>query len=155
MGKKNSNLAKNLANERQRFSIRKLSIGAASVFLGTAFFLGGNAQTTQAATPDDSATQTEKVEEVTPSDANSGEDRAVSNAKDSSQNQKVATSDAVEDSEIQDNPTDKQKQNVQHPSAQSIESNISEKAATTQTPDAAGSQNQNGGRRLLSIKVIL
>ncbi len=37
MGYKN-NLKKDSANERQRFSIRKLTIGAASVLVGTTLF---------------------------------------------------------------------------------------------------------------------
>ncbi|WP_297819072.1 MucBP domain-containing protein [uncultured Lactobacillus sp.] len=52
MNKNKRNLDINTANQRQRFSIRKLSIGAASVLLGTTFLFAG--QTVQAAsTPQD------------------------------------------------------------------------------------------------------
>ncbi|KRM37815.1 hypothetical protein FC39_GL001729 [Lactobacillus hamsteri DSM 5661 = JCM 6256] len=48
MKKHNNDLLYAEANQRQRFSIRKLSIGAASVLLGTVFYLGGNASVTHA-----------------------------------------------------------------------------------------------------------
>ncbi len=42
--KKNHNLEKNLADEKQRFGIRKFSVGVASVLLGTSLMLGANTQ---------------------------------------------------------------------------------------------------------------
>lgn len=48
MGKNKEDLKRDLANQRQRFSIRKLSIGAASVLLGTAlFFVNGGYKSKQ------------------------------------------------------------------------------------------------------------
>lgn len=45
MSKSNNNLSNAWANQRQRFSIRKLSVGFSSVLLGTTLFLvnGGSA----------------------------------------------------------------------------------------------------------------
>lgn len=49
MRKNREDLNRDLANQRQRFSIRKLSIGAASVLIGTAlFFVNGGMQQVQA-----------------------------------------------------------------------------------------------------------
>lgn len=42
--KKNRNLTRNLADERQRFGIRKFSVGVASVLLGTSLMFGANTQ---------------------------------------------------------------------------------------------------------------
>ena len=42
--KKNHNLEKNLADEKQRFGIRKFSVGVASVLLGTSLMFGANTQ---------------------------------------------------------------------------------------------------------------
>ena len=42
--KKNHNLEKNLADEKQRFGIRKFSVGVASVLLGTSLMFGTNTQ---------------------------------------------------------------------------------------------------------------
>ena len=48
----NRKYIKNSANARQRFSIRKLTIGTASVLLGTVFYLGTSETTAQAASAD-------------------------------------------------------------------------------------------------------
>ncbi len=42
--KKNRNLTRNLADEKQRFGIRKFSVGVASVLLGTSLMFGTNTQ---------------------------------------------------------------------------------------------------------------
>lgn len=42
--KKNRNLTRNLADEKQRFGIRKFSVGVASVLLGTSLMFGANTQ---------------------------------------------------------------------------------------------------------------
>jgi len=63
------NLKKHLANERQRFSIRKLTIGAASVLLGTSLMLGASTQVAHADTNTESNSQPAQVEK-TASDSN-------------------------------------------------------------------------------------
>jgi len=46
--KKNHNLEKNLADEKQRFGIRKFSVGVASVLLGTSLMFGAGSQVAHA-----------------------------------------------------------------------------------------------------------
>lgn len=68
MDAKNRELRKDTANERQRFSIRKLSVGAASVLLGTLLFWGAG-NTVKADQPTNgSETATSEVVEKTASD---------------------------------------------------------------------------------------
>lgn len=55
-------LQKSTANERQRFSIRKLSVGAASVLLGTAFlFSAGQSVSADTTTPADAGQAKEEI----------------------------------------------------------------------------------------------
>ena len=57
----NRKYIKNSANARQRFSIRKLTIGTASVLLGTVFYLGVNETTVQAASADSAENEVQTV----------------------------------------------------------------------------------------------
>ena len=57
----NRKYIKNSANARQRFSIRKLTIGTASVLLGTVFYLGVNETTVQAASADSTENEVQTV----------------------------------------------------------------------------------------------
>ncbi|WP_242368368.1 mucin-binding protein [Lactobacillus intestinalis] len=51
--KRNRNLEKNLADEKQRFGIRKFSVGVASVLLGTSLMFGAGSQVAHADTNSD------------------------------------------------------------------------------------------------------
>ena len=57
----NRKYIKNSANARQRFSIRKLTIGTASVLLGTVFYLGTSETTAQAASADSAEKEVQTV----------------------------------------------------------------------------------------------
>lgn len=54
----NSQVLIKVANRQQHFGIRKLTVGAASVLLGTTLWLGGKANVVRADTQDDSANET-------------------------------------------------------------------------------------------------
>lgn len=67
MSKSNKNLSNALANQRQRFSIRKLSVGVSSVLLGTTLFLvnGGvqvNADSVDSTNQQEQVTKTEEID---------------------------------------------------------------------------------------------
>lgn len=52
----------NVENQKQRFSIRKLTIGAASVLIGTVFYLGNNGTTASATVTDGPSTNTPPIQ---------------------------------------------------------------------------------------------
>ena len=69
--KKNRNLTRNLADEKQRFGIRKFSIGVASVLLGTSLMFGTNTQIARADSENGGVNSTtETTSEIQPKSKN-------------------------------------------------------------------------------------
>ena len=85
----NKKYIKDGANARQRFSIRKLTVGTASVLLGTFFYLGTNGTATQAASTDNGEKETQTV--ATSSTAKNNETETVKASETSSATPVVST----------------------------------------------------------------
>lgn len=85
----NKKYIKDSANARQRFSIRKLTIGTASVLLGTAFYLGTSETTVQAANTDSGEKEVQTV--TTSPTAKNNETETVKASETSSANPVVST----------------------------------------------------------------
>lgn len=81
MKKHNKDLFYAEANQRQRFSIRKLTIGAASVLLSTAFYLGTNANVSHAETATQSSADAQ-TESVVSNDQSDSDKSVAENNKD-------------------------------------------------------------------------
>ena len=88
----NRKYIKNSANARQRFSIRKLTIGTASVLLGTVFYLGTSETTAQAASADsaEKEVQTVATSPIVKNEATTVKSSADTNAKTQVVHQKTA-----------------------------------------------------------------
>ncbi|MDU1021405.1 MAG: YSIRK-type signal peptide-containing protein, partial [Lactobacillus paragasseri] len=88
----NRKYIKNSANARQRFSIRKLTIGTASVLLGTVFYLGTSETTAQAASADsaEKEVQTVATSSIVKNEATTVKSSADTNAKTQVVHQKTA-----------------------------------------------------------------
>lgn len=88
----NRKYIKNSANARQRFSIRKLTIGTASVLLGTVFYLGTSETTAQAASADsaEKEVQTVATSPIVKNEATTVKSSADTNAKTQIVHQKTA-----------------------------------------------------------------
>lgn len=123
----------NSANEHQRFSIRKLTIGAASVLIGTVFYLNNGGESVQAVTENDLPDTT-----VVQSDENTNgqEQQAHDTASESKQSSNTpnATGDNSTSEQQSSNPAaDKTKQTTQEPEKnnsdkqQQPETNLTEK----------------------------
>ncbi|MGI1819137.1 YSIRK-type signal peptide-containing protein, partial [Lactobacillus johnsonii] len=91
--KKNRNLTRNLADEKQRFGIRKFSVGVASVLLGTSLMFGANTQIVHADSENGGVnSSTETTSEVQPKNENNAANTA------NVQNEAKATENKVETS---------------------------------------------------------
>lgn len=97
--KKNRNLTRNLADEKQRFGIRKFSVGVASVLLGTSLMFGANTQIAHA----DSENGGINSSTETTSDVQSKSENDAANTA-NVQNEAKATENKVETSNIE-NPS--------------------------------------------------
>ena len=108
-------------DKHDRFSIRKLSIGAASVLIGFAFMTGLNAHTTLAdeVTPGTSPDQQVEESSNTSSDSGKSEDANVGSANQSAANEKADESQQTQ-AQTQSSQADSQQENqsaqVQHDS---------------------------------------
>lgn len=117
---------RNLADQRQHFSIRKLTIGVASVLLGTSLWFGRNAGIAQAADTNnnkDSDSQNEAQESQTRTPAISNDTHVVVTNRDSKQMKETS------DSELSD----------------SVNKDKVQKAGTLGRTDNDNAQNSQGG----------
>lgn len=107
--KKNRNLTRNLADEKQRFGIRKFSVGVASVLLGTSLMFGANTQIAHADSENGGVNSTtETTSEIQPKSENDAANTAnVQNEAKAAKN-KVETSKA-EDQSAQEAKVDQSK----------------------------------------------
>lgn len=104
--KKNRNLTRNLADEKQRFGIRKFSVGVASVLLGTSLMFGANTQIAHADSENGGInSSTETTSEVQSKSENDAANTA------NVQNEAKATENKVETSNTETQSTTKQEIN--------------------------------------------
>lgn len=88
--KKNRNLTRNLADEKQRFGIRKFSVGVASVLLGTSLMFGANTQIARADSENGGVTET--TSEIQPKSENDAANTAkVDQSKNSFEKQSTSS----------------------------------------------------------------
>lgn len=136
----------NSANEHQRFSIRKLTIGAASVLIGAVFYLNNGGESVQATTENDLPDTT-----VVQSDENTNrqEQQTHDTASESAQgsNNSDATEDNSDSEQQSSNPAaDKTKQTTQEP-----EKNNSDKQQQPETNPAEKDSSKTDKPSLLAL----
>ncbi len=139
--KKNRNLTRNLADEKQRFGIRKFSVGVASVLLGTSLMFGANTQIAHADSENGGInSSTETTSEVQSKSENDAANTAnVQNEAKATEN-KVETSntenqsdkaDAVDQSKNSSEDQSTTKQEINNKKTELLEKKVDDSSLTT------------------------
>lgn len=102
LSKRNQDLNKNLADEKQRFSIRKFNVGAASVLLGTSLMLGVSTQVAHA----DSNVNDNSIATINASDADN-QDKQVTTSNHTAQDNVNFEANKTSESTVDDTQTSK------------------------------------------------
>lgn len=131
--------------KHDRFSIRKLTVGAASVMIG-AFFIGLAGQTVHADTNSDQAAAGEKTEQVAASEVKNEDSNAAEDQQSASQENNAASAKATEQkssNEAQTQSADKAANNTEKTAATALKQSkaVSRIAATTSANNSTASAN--------------
>ncbi|WP_282805717.1 MucBP domain-containing protein [Lactobacillus isalae] len=102
LSKRNQDLNKNLADEKQRFSIRKFNVGAASVLLGTSLMLGVSTQVAHA----DSNVNDNSIATINASNADN-QDKQVTTSNHTAQDNVNFEANKTSESNVDDTQTSK------------------------------------------------
>ena len=139
--KKNRNLTRNLADEKQRFGIRKFSVGVASVLLGTSLMFGANTQIAHADSENggiNSSTETtSEVQSKSENDAANtsnvkNEAKATENKVENSNTEnQSAKAGAVDQSKNSSEDQSTTKQEINNKKIESLEKKVDDSSLTT------------------------
>ena len=139
--KKNRNLTRNLADEKQRFGIRKFSVGVASVLLGTSLMFGANTQIVHADSENggiNSSTETtSEVQSKSENDAANtsnvkNEAKATENKVENSNTEnQSAKAGAVDQSKNSSENQSTTKQEINNKKIESLEKKVDDSSLTT------------------------
>ena len=139
--KKNRNLTRNLADEKQRFGIRKFSVGVASVLLGTSLMFGANTQIVHADSENggiNSSTETtSEVQSKSENDAANtsnvkNEAKATENKVENSNTEnQSAKAGAVDQSKNSSEDQSTTKQEINNKKIESLEKKVDDSSLTT------------------------
>ena len=133
--KKNRNLTRNLADEKQRFGIRKFSVGVASVLLGTSLMFGANTQIVHADSENggiNSEVQSKSENDAANTSNVKNEAKATENKVENSNTEnQSAKAGAVDQSKNSSEDQSTTKQEINNKKIESLEKKVDDSSLTT------------------------